>query len=176
MNSRKQVLGSGQAFDVPKYIVRLDSNRTHGWQLRIGQWKLFSDHSNDGSGAQASLDLATQELARRIVRLPAPTRLRSDVLSSKVSELPLGISPAERHRPGKNFAQYYYQVTYPVVGRRAVNKSVYIATENTLTKEKQEAALAKAIAMRDAALRKFRQAANRAQREQAAKAGLIGTQ
>ena len=52
MEYRSRTIFSGQSLDVPKYIVRLDSRKTHGWQLRYGKWKMFSDHSNDGSGAR----------------------------------------------------------------------------------------------------------------------------
>jgi hypothetical protein len=173
MEFRKRAIFSGQVLDVPKYVVRLDSRRTHGWQLRYGEWKLFSDFSNDGSGAEESLRLATEELARRISKLPAPTRLRTDPMANKTSEMPLGISgPAVRRRKGKNVSEYYLQVTYPIAGAKPANKSVYIATENTLTREKYDAALAKAIAMRETAVRKFKLATTKAQREKAAAAGL----
>lgn len=158
MKSRERTTVYGQTFEVPTHIVRLDGNRVHGWQLRLGEWKLFSDFSNDGSGAERALADATKELAERLSKLPAATGLRTETLSWKTSDLPLGISRAERRRKGSRVVQYYYQVTFPVAGSRPANKHIYIATENTLTREKQEMALAKALAMRAEAERLFKEA------------------
>ena len=174
MEFRKHTILAGTTFDVPKYVVRLDSKKTHGWQLRYGAWKLFSDFSNDGTGAEESLRLAVEELAKRIAKLPAPTGLRSDAMARKGNDLPVGISgPIIRHRPGRNSAQYYLQITFPIAGGKPFNTSVYIATENTLNKEKFDMALAKAISLRDSGVRKFKVAATKLKREQATTAGLL---
>ena len=174
MEFRKHTILAGQTFDVPKYVVRLESKKTHGWQLRYGTWKLFSDFSNDGSGAEASLRLAVEELAKRIAKLPAPTGLRNDAMARKANDLPVGISgPITRHRAGKTVAEYYLQITFPIAGRKPFNTTVYIATENTLNKEKFDMALAKAIALRDSGVRKFKLAATKLKREKATTAGLL---
>ena len=76
MNTRDVVIFSGERFVVPQCIQRIDHLSTHGWQLRYGGTKLFSDHSQDGSGARRALALATKELLKRIATLPAPSRLR----------------------------------------------------------------------------------------------------
>ena len=52
MNTRDVVIFSGERFVVPQCIQRIDHLSTHGWQLRYGGTKLFSDHSQDGSGAR----------------------------------------------------------------------------------------------------------------------------
>ncbi len=173
METRPCTIFTGEEFDVPRHIVRLDHRATHGWQLRLGKSKLFSDHSNDGSGATAALGLATDELARRIARMPAPTGLRTQRRADKAHGMPLGVSgPSKRQRDGSGPIQYYLQVTYPVPGGKSVNRSVYIATENTLTKVKYQAALEKAIALRDSGVRKFKLASTKMQRAAAAEAGL----
>ena len=158
MKTRSHTTVYGQAFDVPKHIIRLDGDKVRGWQLRFGDWKLYSDFSDDGTGAERALHLAKTELADRLSKLPAPTGLRTDSLASKASELPLGISRAERRRKGRNVVQYYYQVTFPVFGSKSKNKQIYIATENTLSVEKQAAALAKALGLRAEGERLFREA------------------
>jgi hypothetical protein len=163
VKSRERTTVYGQTFEVPQHIVRLDGDRVHGWQVRLGEWKLFSDFSSDGSGAERALTEAIKELASRMTKLPAATGLRTETLSWKASELPLGISKAERRRKGRNVVQYYYQVTFPVAGSKPANKHVYIATENTLTHEKQEIALAKALAIRKEGERLFREAKRRDQ-------------
>ena len=173
MESRKREIFTGKSFDVPTHIVRLDSKKTHGWQLRYGKWTLFSDHSNDGSGAEAALVAATAELARRIAKLPAPNGIRSEIKEGKANDMPVGISgPVTRRRVGYSALQYYLQVNFPVPGGKPVNRSVYIATENTLTPEKYQAALAKAIGIRETGVRKFKLAATKAKREHAGTSSL----
>lgn len=173
MEYRTHVIFSGESFDVPKNIVRLDSSSTHGWQLRYGKWTLYSDHSTDGSGAAKALQLASAELARRIAKLPAPTGIRTSVLPGKSNGMPLGISgPVVRRRGSQQAAQFYLQVCFPVAGGKSANRSIYIATENTLTPEKYNAAFRKAVATRESGVRKFKLATTKAKREAAGMSSL----
>jgi len=131
---------------------------------------MFSDHSNDGSKARASLKLATAELIKRIAKLPAPSGLRRDIASNKGSKLPVGISgPIVRTRPGRNTRDASFGVTLPRFGLKPTTRSVYIATENTYTVARYKAALAKAIELRRAAERAYQMAATKAKREAARK-------
>jgi hypothetical protein len=131
---------------------------------------MFSDHSNDGSKARASLKLATAELIKRIAKLPAPSGLRRDIASNKGSQLPVGISgPIVRTRPGRNTRDASFGVTLPRFGLKPTTRSVYIATENTYTVARYKDALAKAIALRRAAERAYQAAATKAKRESARK-------
>ena len=174
MEYRERTIFSGQTFDVPKHVVRLDSKNTHGWQLRYGKWTLFSDHSLDGSGAARALMEASAELERRIKKLPAPHGIRSVALAGKANGMPVGISgPISRQRQGLGPVQYYLQVTFPVSGGKPANRSVYIATENTLTREKYRLALAKANALRDTGVRKYKLATTKAKREQSGASSLL---
>lgn len=173
MKFRKSKIFTGKVFRVPQHVVRIDKLYTHGWQLRYGKSKFFADHSNDGSGAARALRLATEELKRRIATLPAPTRLKSESMSNKTSDLPLGISgPAARLRTGRKTPYYSFQVSMPIPGRRSTNKAVYIGTANTITKARIKAALAKAIALREAQVKKVKRASTKMKREAAAKIGL----
>lgn len=166
MKTRKHTIFTGKTFTVPTYIVRLDGARSHGWQLRLGPWKMFSDRSNDGSGAARALQEAKAELLKRLAKMPARTGLRTDVSPRKSNGLPLGISgPHARTRTDKAGIQYYVQVTYPVFNGKNVNRSVYVATENTFTEEKWEAALAKAVELREKGVRAFKLASGKARRE-----------
>jgi hypothetical protein len=132
---------------------------------------MFSDHSNDGSKARASLKLATAELIKRIARLPAPSGLRRDIASNKGSNLPVGISgPIVRTRPGRNTRDASFGVTLPRFGMKPTTRSVYIATENTYTLSRYKTALAKAIDLRRAAERAYQLAATKAKRASARKA------
>src|SRR5882762_5208682 len=92
MKVRDVTIFTGERFEVPQGIQRIDSYATHGWQVRYGGTKLFSDHTPDGSGASAALVQATKELLNRIAKLPAPSRLQRAPSGNKTSDLPVGIS------------------------------------------------------------------------------------
>ena len=174
MQFRAFTLANGKTLEVPTHVVRIDTRNTHGWQLRLGRSAFFSDGSADFSGAEASLLAASAELARRIVRLPAPTGLRTEARDDKLNGMPLGISgPTARQREGTGFTQYYLQVNFPVAGGKPVNRSVYIATDNTFSREKYQQAMAKAIALRTSGVRKFKLATTKLQREQAGASSLV---
>jgi hypothetical protein len=168
VKTRAVKIFTGANFRVPENIQRIDSKHTHGWQLRYGKSKMFSDHSNDGSGARAAFRLAVAELKRRIERLPAPSGLRRDIGTNKSNNLPVGISgPIVRTRDGRNTRDASFGVTIPRFGQRPTTRNVYIATENTYTPQKYKAALAKAIELRRSAERAYQAAATRAKREEA---------
>ena len=165
MKYRKVEIFNGKTFRVPENVQRLDNGATHGWQLRYGRSKLFSDHTDDGKGAKAALALAEAELLRRIDKLPAPTRLRRDVAANKSSDMPVGVSgPIARLRAGRNTTEYSFGVTIPRFGNKPTNRSVYIGTETTYTDERVESALAKAIELRNKAIRNYQSAMTRAKR------------
>lgn len=165
MKYREVVIFSGHRFQVPEHVQRLDSRNTRAWQLRYGIWKTFSDHTTDGSGAEAALAAAIEELHKRIDRLPAPTGLRRESNSSKNNDLPVGISgPISHTRKGRRVAEYNFGITIPRYGDKPTNKSVYIGTENTITDERFEEALAKAVDIRKKAEKAYQAAATRAKR------------
>lgn len=165
MKYRKVVIFSGHVFQVPDHIQRLDTKNTHAWQLRYGKWKTYSDHTNDGSGAERALAAAVDELHKRIQCLQAPTGLRQEPNTSKTSDLPVGISgPIARTRKGRKVAEYNFGVTIPRFGDKPTNTNVYIGTENTITDERYETALAKAVGIRQKAERAYQAAATRAKR------------
>ncbi|WP_326538335.1 hypothetical protein [Pseudorhodoferax sp.] len=165
MKFRDVVIFSGQTFSVPQGIQRIDTRATHGWQVRYGGTKLFSDYSRDGSGAQQSLQRASAELARRIARLPAPTALQKRPSESKASQLPVGISgPIVRSRPGSVVRSCSLSVLLPRYGQTPRCGSVYIGTENTYTVERFHAALEKAVELRRAAEVVYEREATRAKR------------
>ena len=174
MQFREVAIFTGATFQVPERIQRIDTRATHGWQVRYGskeeRTKILSDFTNDGSGADASLKKAVAELHKRIKRLPAPTGLRTKPATRKTTKLPPGISgPALRSTNSPGRTPYYcYQVSVPLPNGGNTTKAVYIGTENTKTRERDTAALAKAIEIRDQATRKYELAATRAKRAAAA--------
>jgi hypothetical protein len=168
MKVREVVIFSGQTFQVPQCVQRIDHRATHGWQLRYAGTKLFSDHSNDGSGAAAALELATRELLKRIATQPAPTRLQRGPSLNKTSALPVGISgPVVRMRSGGSVRDCSLAVLIPRFGDVPRRRTIYIGTENTYTPERFMAALERAIAMRSAAVEAYHRAETRARRAEA---------
>jgi hypothetical protein len=168
MKFRDVVIFNGQQFTVPQGIQRIDTRATHGWQVRYGGTKLFSDHSADGSGAPASLEAARKELARRIAKMPAPSLLQKKPSESKTSDLPVGISgPIVRQRAGAAVRSCSLSVLLPRYGQSPRCSSVYIGTENTYTVERYLAALERAVAMRREAELAYEAAATKAKRSAA---------
>ena len=165
MKFRAVVIFSGETYQVPQCIQRIDHRATHGWQLRYGGTKLYSDHSNDGSGAAAALELATRELLKRIATLPAPTRLQRAPSQNKSNNLPVGISgPVVRVRSGGSVRDCSLAVLIPRFGQAPSRRTIYIGTENTYTPERFEAALARAVEMRNEAEEVYRRAETTARR------------
>lgn len=165
MKFRKVVIFNGDEYQVPQCIQRIDHRATHGWQLRYGGTKLFSDHSNDGSGAARALELATKELLKRIAALPAPTLLQRGPSQNKSNDLPVGISgPVVRQRAASRVRDCSLSVLIPRYGQKPLRKSIYIGTENTYTVARYEAALERAVAMRRAAEEAYERATTRAKR------------
>lgn len=165
MKFRDVVIFNGKPFTVPQGIQRIDTRATHGWQVRYGGTKLFSDHTSDGSGAQASLGKAQQELVRRIARMPAPSMLQKRPSESKTSDLPVGVSgPIVRQRAGSRVRSCSLSVLLPRFGQPPRCSSVYIGTENTYTVERYHAALERAVAMRLEAEQLYEAAATKAKR------------
>ncbi|MBC7941896.1 MAG: hypothetical protein H7Z19_19420 [Chitinophagaceae bacterium] len=168
MNVRQVVIFSGETFAVPQCIQRIDHRATHGWQLRYGGTKLYSDHSNDGSGAAKALELATRELFKRIAALPAPTKLQRGPSQNKTSDLPVGISgPVVRTRRGGRVRDCSLAVLIPRFGDKPRRRTIYIGTENTYTVERFHAALARAVEMRNAAEEAYHKAETRSRRADA---------
>jgi len=165
MKFRDVVIFSGHSFSVPQGIQRIDHRATHGWQLRYGGTKLFSDHSADGSGAAASLAAATRELLKRIAKLPAPVRLQRAPSENKSSDLPAGIfGPVVRQRSGSHVRDASLSVLVPRFGKTPLRRTVYIGTENTYTPARYQRALERAIEMRASAEEDYQRAATRAKR------------
>jgi uncharacterized protein (DUF2384 family) len=165
MKVRSVVIFSGDTFEVPQCIQRIDHRATHGWQLRYGGTKLYSDHTRDGSGAADSLSKATKELLKRIATLPAPTRLQRGPSQNKSNDLPVGITgPVVRTRVGGRVRDCSLAVLIPRFGDSPRRRTVYIGTENTFTKAKFKAALEKAVEMRQQAEEAYRRAETRAMR------------
>lgn len=165
MKFRKIEIFSGEKFEVPQGIQRIDHKATHGWQLRYGGTKLFSDHSTDGSGAAASLQKATKELLKRIAVLPAPSLLQRAPSVNKSSGLPPGITgPVVRTRSNSNTRDCSLMVLIPRFGEKPRRRTIYIGTENTYTIERYDAALARAIEMRREAEAAYEKAATKAKR------------
>jgi hypothetical protein len=165
---RTVVIFSGAVFKVPQGLQRIDSKSTHGWQVRCHGTKMFSDHSNDGSGARASFAAATRELFARMAEHPAPTRLQRAPSHSKTSALPPGISgPIVRMRADRGTRTATLSVLLPRFGDKPRVASVYIGSESTYTPARYRAALKKALVLRAEAVAAYEAAEAQARRRAA---------
>jgi hypothetical protein len=165
MKTRDVVIFSGKRFKVPQGIQRIDHRATHGWQLRYGGTKLYSDGTQDGSGAAASLKLATEELFKRIAKLPAPSKLQRTPNENKTTDLPVGISgPIVRLRPGAKVRECNLSVSLPRFGALPRRSTIYIGNENTYTVKRYKEALARAIKLREEAEEAYQRDATNAKR------------
>ena len=168
MKVRSVVIFSGETYEVPQSIQRIDHRATHGWQLRYGGTKLYSDHSSDGSGAADVLAKATRELLKRIATMPAPTRLQRGPSQNKSSDLPVGITgPVVRTRAGGQVRDCSLAVLIPRFGQKPQRRSIYIGTENTYTVARFKAALTRAIEMRTEAVEAYERETTKDKRAQA---------
>jgi hypothetical protein len=168
MRFRNIVIFSGETFEVPQRIQRIDTRSTHGWQVRYQGTKMFSDHTSDGSGAKAALTLATKELIRRLTENPAPVALQRAPSTHKTSGLPSGISgPIVRQRPGSETRTAHLSVLLPQFGQKPKCTSVYIGTEATYSADRYRQALSKAIGLRQEAEQAYEEAAGLALRKSA---------
>jgi hypothetical protein len=171
MQFRTITLPYGARCRVPEHVQRIDSHSTHGWQLRYGTpTKFFSDLSHDNKGARGALAKAVLELRARVRKLPAPTGLQRKVSAHKQNDLPVGISgPILRQRRGSSVQECSFSVNLPRYGDKPLRRSVYIASKNTYSQERYEAALATAIQLRKEAEEEYQKAATSAKRKAVAK-------
>lgn len=168
MKVREVVIPSGEHFVVPQGIQRIDSKSTHGWQVRYQGTKMFSDGSQDGTGAKQSLARATAELMERIATLPAPITLQKAPCAHKTSGLPSGISgPIVRTRANSSSRTASFSVLLPQFGATPRCATVYIGSETNYTPARYRQALAKAIALRKAAEAQYQDDATQAKRSAA---------
>lgn len=167
MKTRKVTLPNGKRFVVPAHIQRIDHLATHGWQLRYGGTRLYSDGDPDGKGARAALRKAVAELHARIARLPAPSRLQKMPNANKTSSLPVGISgPVIRQRSDASVRECSFSISLPRFGQSPQRSSVYIGTENTYSEARYFEALERAKVMREEAETAYGRAATRAKRSE----------
>lgn len=165
MKTRESTIYTGEVFEVPSGIQRIDTLGTHGWQVRYAGTKLFSDMLAGGGDPARSLAMATKELLKRIAVMPAPTKLQPRPSVNKTTDLPVGISgPMFRQRKGSGARDISLSVLEPLFGQKPRRRTVYVGTENTFTKLRFKAALARAVDMRRAAEEKYRLAETRARR------------
>lgn len=157
MNSTRKVVIGGHTFKVPERIQRLDHRYTHGWQLRYDGTRLFSDGK---AGPAAALKQAVEELQRRYAVHAPPSdngsHTRDTPLPNKQNDLPAGISGPVMIHKDRRAPYAEFKVSLPRKGKPNAATSVYIATENTWDAEHYDAALAKAVRLRDEAVRRVR--------------------
>jgi hypothetical protein len=160
MKSREVTLPSGQRFQVPQGIQRIDSSSTHGWQVRYQGTKLFSD--GEAADPRRSLINAISELLARTSSSPAPTAIKQQPGSNKTSDLPPGISgPIVRNRPGRA-PTAGLSVLLPRFAGKSQIRNIYIGTPNTYTAKKYLTALEQCMSLRNTAIERYERDAKKA--------------
>lgn len=162
MKQRKVKIYTGKSFTVPTGVQRIDSDSTHGWQVRYQGTKFFSD--NVHGGPAEALAAAHKELFHRIATLPAPVTLKRRPSPNKTSDLPAGISGPILHGSGRSAV---LSVTLPQFGATTKVRAIYIGTEETYTQRRFRAALVEAKSLRAEAVAAYEAAATRARRKAA---------
>lgn len=160
MKFRQAVIFTGQRFSVPQGIQRIDTRSTHGWQVRCDGTRMFSDHSPDGSGAEAALGRAMDELTSRLARHPAPPSLQQGPSANKTSDLPAGISgPVMRIRARSRTQVAEFSLSLPRFGQAALRRTVHIGNAASYSPQRYNDVLAKAVALREQAMADYQRAA-----------------
>ncbi len=88
--------------------------------------------------------------------------------SNKTSDLPVGISgPIVRQRKSSAVRDCSLSVSLPRFGQTPRKSTIYIGNENTFTQERYQAALERAVQMRQQAEKAYQVAATKAKRAEA---------
>ncbi len=150
MKSNRQIIVAGKRFSVPPRVQRVPG----GWQVRYAGSQFFADGK---AGARVSFRAAVAELQSRYTERPAvlASKVRRAPLSHKTSDLPAGVSGPVLIRKAGRADSAEFKVSLPRRGKANASTSVYIASETTWSLERYQAALAKAMQLRETALRVF---------------------
>jgi len=165
MRQRKVKIHTGKSFTVPTGVQRIDSDSTHGWQVRYQGTKFFSDGVHGGPAE--ALAVANKELFNRIATMPAPVTLKRAPSPNKTSHLPAGISGPIIVNRRDNSRSAILSVTLPRYGEDPGLLRIYIGTETTYNQRRYREALAKAKAARAEAVAAYEAAATKARRKEA---------
>lgn len=157
---RKVKVKDSGTFRVPRYIVRIDieapGSGTHGWQVRYRKpWKLISDYTEKRRGPRDSLRVAKELLATQWDGAPRGPKLKRQCERRKQNGLPLGISPYSKQRADRSMIEVGFQISVPRWGEKSANRRIYAGTLATITEEKMQRALRKAIRIRREAEREY---------------------
>jgi len=117
--------GAGD-FTVPKHVVRLESDRLAGWQVRWGTSRYFADGLH--GGPEGSLTAAIRHL-RKVWKPTAKKTQRGQSATSK--------TPGVRMYRDNKRGVIYIEASHPNRGRP---KRFYAGTDNTVTPARIRAA------------------------------------
>lgn len=162
MRQRKVKIYTGKSFNVPTGVQRIDSDSTHGWQVRYQGTKFYSDGVHGGPAE--ALSAATKDLFNRIATMPAPVTLKRQPSPNKTSNLPAGISGPILHTGGRSAV---FSVTLPVWGEVPKVRAIVIGNRQTYNSRRFREALAEAKSLREEAVAAYEAAATRARRKAA---------
>jgi hypothetical protein len=154
---RIAVPGKRARLVVPQHIVRIDSEHTHGWQVRYrNATKFFADLKL--GGVEESLAAARKHLAA--IYIGPVTRLLGQP-SKRRSKYGVGISFGARKRLDRGWTEYKFNVLIPRFGGKPKVRSIYIGTSRDYTQERLLEALQRARRARRAGERAYIKARDR---------------
>ena len=140
MKTRNVVIHTGERFEVPQGIQRIDHRSTHGWQLRYGGTKLYSDGARGrrrrAGGGGPSCCAASPRCRRP--RAAAPHQRPQSAATAGGHHRPGGALPARLQHDGLEPVG----LAAALPGETPLRRSVFIGTQNTYTPERYLAALA----------------------------------
>lgn len=143
---------------VPRYIVRIDIDDggagTHGWQVRYARpWRLISDtQRGKPRSPKTSLRDAKEYLATIFTGVKPRHRTIEDSRKRERTGMP-GVRIVRRVHRGRNVAEVLIRVDAPQ--RSGGRKTIYVGTDNTVTKKRLAEAIRQAKEIRAEFVREF---------------------
>ena len=143
----RTVVVPGGEVKCPPNIQRLDFKNTHGWQARWGGKTKFVPDA--GLKPKGSLLKAKNQLRKLVLSLSTPTNLRKGPQANKSNSLPAGISgPILESRPERGSDFFTLSVLEPRYRKLKRVRKVWIGTIHTISKQRYDLAVEKAILLR----------------------------
>lgn len=145
LKTKKVYIGCFGFCHVLQYISRIDSNGTHGWQCRFLKPSTFFNDLNYGGILEA-----LEEAILFLSSIYKPRAIKIITKENKNKKIPIGIRGIgilKTKKKNRHTEELYVEIYGMKRGQS--NKRIYVGTRNTATTEKMEAAIKKALKMKN---------------------------
>lgn len=152
LKHRRVRLACGEAFQVPPYVVRIDTNRPggvglHGWQVTYATpTKYFSDSATPDRNPRDSFESAVAYL-KSIWTGPRKRKVALERIDKASKTGAAGVRVKWRRNSSRGSRSCWVVVS---IGSRVL-KQLYVGTEGSFTEDRLAARLAEGVALRRAA-------------------------